>query len=204
MLVLLATSPLFAAPVDGCALDESTQLVPRNVRLADDIVRDHIRTLLAKSSLVRAMMSFISSANDTLVTIRGNPHLLLRERAGGLTRIGRFNGALMIHVEVNAGHDPASVEQTVLAHELGHAVEAVALPRLPLRQLGNLLMARQGHHGPWTPAMRFETSFAEAVERAVMTEMSGASPAPVARLPDLMAQHGLKCRDTSPPARPVQ
>jgi hypothetical protein len=52
--------------------------------------------------------------------------------------------------------------------------------------------------------MRFETSFAEAVERAVMTEMSGASPAPVARLPDLMAQHGLKCRDTSPPARPVQ
>ena len=174
--------------------------VPRNVRIVDTRLRASLQALLARSTLVREMLTFIGRTADAHVTLRRRPGLLLRERVGGLTTIGRVDGALVIHIDVDLGDGGASMAPSRLAHELAHAVEALALPRLPIRALGNLLLTRQGRHVPWSPGMRFETAFAEAVDKAVSLEIATDIPSAPGHLGSLLARHGLSCAPPKPRA----
>lgn len=174
--------------------------VPRNVRIGDARVRASLQALLVRSTLVREMLAFIGRTDDALLTLRGNAGLVQRERVGGLTTIGRVDDALVIYIDIDLGDGAASVAPALLAHELAHAVEVLALPRVPIRRLGNLLLARQGRHVPWSPAMRFETAFAEAVEKAVSLEIASDAPSAPGRLGLLLARHGLSCAPPGPRA----
>jgi hypothetical protein len=173
---------------------------PRNVRIGDTRVKASLQALLARSALVREMLAFIGRTDDVLLTLRSNAGLLLRERVRGLTTIGRFDDALVIHIDLDPGDGAASVAALLLAHELGHAVEVLALPRVSIRRLGNLMMARQGRHVPWSQGMRFETAFAEAVEKAVSLEIASDVPSAPGRLGLLLARHGLSCAPPGPRA----
>lgn len=172
--------------------------VPRNVRIGDARVRASLQALLVRSTLVREMLAFIGRTDDALLTLRGEAGLVRRERVGGLTTIGRVDDALVIYIDIDLGEGAASVAATLLAHELAHAVEVLALPRVPIRKLGNLLLARQGRHVPWSPGMRFETAFAETVAKAVSLEISSDVPSAPGRLGPLLARHGLSCAPSGP------
>ncbi len=202
LLVAVSHRPLQASPSrTTCpALDDThpATSVPRNLRIGDERVRASLQALLTRSTLVREMLAFIGRTDDALLTVRGNPRLLLHERVGGLTTIGRFDDALVIHVEVHLGDGTTSLAPATLAHELAHAVEALALPRASVRRLGNLLMARQGRHVPWSPRTRFETVFAEAVEKAVSLEMATDAPSAPGQLGLLLEHHGLSCAPPAP------
>ncbi len=199
LLVFVAANPrpLRASP-SGTACPSLDGLhhaasVPRNVRIRDDRMTTSLLALIARSTLVREMLAFIGRTDDALLPVRGNPRLLLRERVRGLTTIGRFDDALVIHIEVHLGGGASSRAPTILAHELPHAVEVLALPRVSVHGLANLLLARQGRHGPWSPSMRIETAFAEAVEKAVSLEMTAHAPSAPGRLGPLLERHGLSC-----------
>lgn len=196
---ILGASVLAAPPPPECALPIGAFTeVPSNVRVADPDLRSELAELAASSQVVRDMLEAIGSSPRALVAVRASSDVLRGERLDGLSTAGLSDGVLVVQVWVGDSERSAAHRQVVLAHELAHVVEFVSLPRLPARQLANILMSRDGHHTPWSSSMRIETAFAHAVEQAVVDELrTGRSPA-TGLFHRLAVQHRVGVSDSNP------
>lgn len=177
-------------PAVDCALPAALSTpVPANVRVAGSALLSELTELAARSRVVRDMLEEIGASPRALVAVRADAEALRSASHHGLSTAGLSDGVLVVQVRVGDGDRASRHRQIVLAHELAHVVEFVSLPRLPARELANLLTSREGHHTPWSSSMRIETPFARAVEQAVSDELRAGQPSADGVFHDLATRH---------------
>ena len=197
--VLFGTSVAVASPPPDCALPVGLSAgVPTNVRVAGPDLLSDLTDLAVRSRVVRDMLDEIGHAPRALVAVRADSDALRSARLDGLSTAGLSDGVLVVQVRVGDGERSSGHRQVVLAHELAHVVEFVSLPRLPARELANLLTSREGHHTPWSSSMRIETPFARAVEQAVMDELRTGRPSADGVFHDLATRHRVGVSNSRP------
>jgi hypothetical protein len=168
----------------------------RNLRTLDPAAHARLAELLRASTTAREMVAVLCAARDIHFTLRGSRGLRREHGYGGLSAFALVDGVLIGRLEFDISETTREAQRVTVAHELAHAVELAALPRVDTRALARLLRAGHGRHPAWSPQQTIETPFAVAVERQVVSELRESSSSDHGRLADIVRRY-------QRPARPA-
>jgi hypothetical protein len=163
----------------------------RNLRTLDPTAHARLAELVRASTTAREMVAFVCAAREIHFTLGGRRGLRRERGYGGLSAFALVDGVLIGRLEFDISETTRDAQRVTVAHELAHAVELAALPRVDTPALARLPRAGHGRHPAWSPQQTIETPFAVAVERQVAAELRVPSTPDHGRLEAIARAHGL-------------